>query len=196
MVRPSRPSADQTRARILQAAKKHFLQQGFDATYIKHIAQAAKVNTNLIFHHFTNKETLWHKVKEAILSESGQAPDYDLGSAKAYFRSLLDYRFSLYSDHPDLVRLIQWQQLTENESVLIGNDASSPRHWLDPIRSFQAQGEIEATVTAEQIMLFIIFSTHAPFMQQVLPLTAEQTADYKQMIFVICCQQFLNKAKE
>lgn len=193
MPRPTRPSADQTRQKILDFAKQVFLRKGFDGAFIKDIAKEAKVNTNLIFHHFTNKETLWHKVKASILEQDIGAPDYDRSSAKAFFISLLDYRFTLYSRHPDLVKLIQWQQLTENESALIGTDSSSPNHWIDIIRHFQKQGEIKKDINPEQIMLFIIFSTHAPFLQKVISFTKAQTAQYKEMIFTMCCEQFINQ---
>ena len=195
MPRPTRPSADETRQKILISAKAVFLEKGFDATFIKDIAKIAKVNTNLIFHHFTNKETLWHKVKASILEQDVGAPEYDRSSAKAFFRSLLDYRFTLYSQHPDLVKLIQWQQLTESESALIGADSSSPNHWLAIIRRFQKQGKIKKDIKAEQMMLFIIFSTHAPFLQKVIPFSKTQTAQYKAMIFTMCCDQFLERKK-
>lgn len=191
MARPTRPSADQTRLNILKAAKVQFLKHGFNGASIKNIAQAADVNTNVIFHHFSNKETLWLKVKESILAEQNESPQYDLTSAKAYFESLLDYRFDLYSRNPDLVRLIQWQQLTENEAALTGNDISSPKNWLQPLKDFQVKGEIKPNIDLNQILLFIIFSTHAPFMQQVISLTEKQKTDYKKMIFQICCKQFL-----
>ena len=196
MPRPTRPSADETRQKILIAAKAVFLEKGFDAAFIKDIAQRAKVNTNLIFHHFTNKETLWHKVKASILEQDVGEPNYDCSSARAFFKSLLDYRFTLYGKHPDLVKLIQWQQLTENESALIGADSSSPNHWLAIIRDFQKRGKIKKDIKAEQMMLFIIFSTHAPFLQKVIPFNTVQTTQYKEMIFTMCCKQFINQGDQ
>jgi AcrR family transcriptional regulator len=193
MEKPKRPSANYTREKILKAAKAKFLQYGFNGSSIKLIAQDAGVNTNLIFHHFTNKETLWLKVKESILSEQNIVPQYNLTSAKLYFKSILDYRFDLYSNTPDLVRLIQWQQLTDDEELLIGNDATSPNNWLVHIEAFQANGQIKPNIESKQIMLFIIFSSYAPFLQQIIPFTTQQRLDYKNMIFEMCCNQFLIK---
>jgi AcrR family transcriptional regulator len=186
-----RPSANKTREKILVAAKEHFLAKGFEATFIKDIAKSAGTNTNLIFHHFDNKEGLWLRVKESILNNTPTQPTYDTSSAQNYFSSLLDYRFELYSQHPDLVRLIQWQQLTDNENDLIGDHQSSPNHWLKTIRKFQRAGEITKEVDAKQIMLFVIFSTHAPFLQKVIPLNKKQTEQYKQLILDMCCLKFL-----
>ena len=75
--RPQRPSANKTRQKILQAAKSLFLEKGFNGTSIKMIAIKAHVNQNLIFHHFVNKETLWVKVKEMVLSSCATPPAYD-----------------------------------------------------------------------------------------------------------------------
>lgn len=191
MSRPTRPSADQTRQKILQAAKQVFLEKGFDAAFIKDIAKIAKVNTNLIFHHFINKETLWHKVKASVLEQDIDTPNYDCSSPKAFFKSVLDYRFKIYNKYPDLMKLIQWQQLTESESALLGNDVSSPTRWLTIIRRFQKNGQIKKEINAKQIMLFIIFSTHAPFFQKVVPLSPKQTKQYKEMILKMCCDQFI-----
>ncbi len=191
MAKVTRPSADKTRKKILQAAKVLFLQKGFDGTYIKHIAERAKVHTNLIFHHFTDKAALWHQVKAHILAKDIQAPQYDMSSAKAYFKSIIAHRFVIYSKHPDIARLIQWQQLTDKESALIDIGKHSPNQWLQPFRDFQEKSEIHTNVEAEQILLFIVFSSYAPFLQQVIPLHPTQIARYENMLFTMCCQQFL-----
>lgn len=193
MTKQIRPSANFTRSKILEAAKSQFLNYGFNGSSIKLIAQAAQVNTNLIFHHFTNKETLWLKVKESILSEQSIIPQYDLTSAKLYFKSILDYRFDLYERTPDLVRLVQWQQLTDDEAVLIGDDISSPNNWLVHIEDFQAKGSIKSDIDSKHIMLFIIFSSYAPFLQRIIPFTTQQKLDYKNMILEMCCSQFLTE---
>jgi AcrR family transcriptional regulator len=193
MTKRIRPSANYTRAKILEAARSQFLDYGFKGSSIKLIAEAAQVNTNLIFHHFTNKETLWLKVKESIVSEQSIIPEYDLTSAKLYFKSILDYRFELYEHAPDLVRLIQWQQLIEDEAVLISNDISSPNNWLVPLETFQTKGNIKSNIDPKHILLFIIFSTYAPFLQHIIPFTVQQKLDYKNMILEMCCSQFLTE---
>ncbi len=49
MTKQIRPSANYTRAKILEAARSQFLHYGFNGSSIKLIAQDAQVNTNLIF---------------------------------------------------------------------------------------------------------------------------------------------------
>ncbi len=191
MARLKRPSADQTRENILNAAQKQFLELGFIGASIQKIAKSAGVNTNLIFHHFKNKETLWLKVKDRILSQFNEEPDYDFSSAKAYFSSVLDYRFKLYENNPDFVRFIQWQLLTDESGALIGNDPTSPNHWFKHIEDFQKKGLIRSDIKPMQIVLFIIFSSYATSMQKIIAMTKEEKSQYKKMILDMCCHQFL-----
>lgn len=193
MKRSTRPSANATREKILLAAKSVFLEKGFDAAYIKTIAEKAKVNTNLIFHHFGDKLNLWQQVKQSILAASYLEPQYDLSSAKSFFSSLIEYRFQLYGEYPDLVRLLQWQEVAANESELVGTDVNSPNAWLPAITSFQKNGQINQSIDAQQIMLFIIFSTHAPFWQNVFSLSKAQKDSYQSMLLKMCYQHFLAK---
>ena len=190
MSKPKRPSADETRAKILQAAKSVFLQHGFDGAKTSAIVREAGVHSNLVFHHFANKETLWLKVKEVILDQCAEPPRYDLTSAKTYFASLLDYRFQLYRDNPELARLVQWQSVTEKSEALIGENFASPFHWLDDMRLLQNRGELMSTIDPKLMMLFILYSSYAPFMQSIIALSATGVAQYKRMILNACLQQF------
>lgn len=191
MDKKQRPSAEMTRQKILVAARSVFLAVGFDGTKTRAIAQLAGVHTNLVFHHFKNKETLWAKVKENILGESALLPQYDMSSAAAYFSSVISFRFQLFQSNPDIVKLIQWQQLTESNKSLTSNDAISPIRWLDDLKAFQADGQIRADVDVALMVLFVTYVTHPPFMQDVLPLTQRQVDQYKLIAIQSCLDQFL-----
>lgn len=189
-VRPQRPSAEKTRNKILQAAKTIFLDKGFDGANIKEIAQAANVNTNLIFHHFQNKETLWNKVKDFLFDDSYPAPAYKKTSAIAFFKSVIDYRFDVYSSNPEFANFIKWEPLSKGENELIGTQLYSPIHWLPIIKELQQSGIIIKSVDAKQIMLFIIFSSYAPFFQNFHVMDEKQIKKYKKMLLNMCCSEF------
>jgi len=191
MEKTKRPSANNTRERILEAAKTLFLEDGFNGVSIQDIASEAQVNTNLIFHHYENKENLWLKVKDFILETCNEPPCYDNTSAKAYLKSIIDYRFELYSRNPDIARLLKWQHLSENQEDLTGNDFASPLNWKKEIIRFQRLGEIDSSINYKLIMLFIIYSTHAPFMQNVFPLSKARQEQYKQIVLSACISQFI-----
>lgn len=55
-------SPDDTRARILDAAEKLFMENGYDAASMRHITAAAGVNLAAVNYHFGNKEALFQAV--------------------------------------------------------------------------------------------------------------------------------------
>ena len=190
MNKQRRTVADDTRANILNAAKSLFLEKGYDSASISAIAELADVNKTLIFHHYVDKATLWRKVKENIIEDNVTRPQYDTSSSRAYFESVLDYRFNLYSTNHELARLVAWQQVSNEHDSLIGNDYASPNHWLKDIKILQKSGKIRADREAKLIMLFIVYSSHAPFMQNVISFNKKQKEAYKNIILESCVVQF------
>ena len=60
MVEPSirNRKAQETRARIAEAALELFMSQGYAETTIDHIAEAAGVSRRTVFHHFPTKDAM------------------------------------------------------------------------------------------------------------------------------------------
>ena len=52
-------SSEQTRQRILECAKKEFLEQGYQKANLRKIAEDAKATTGALYNHFKNKEVLF-----------------------------------------------------------------------------------------------------------------------------------------
>lgn len=195
MDKQKRSVADETRQSILDAAKDLFLEKGFDGVSINTIATCANVNKTLIFHHYRDKATLWRVVKESIIEKCMVPASYDTSSSEAYFESILNYRFHLYTNNPELARLIAWQQVSDDHELLIGNDYASPNHWLKDIKALQKLGKLKKEINPKLIMLFIIYSSHAPFMQNVLVLNKVDREAYKNIILASCLAQFSNTKK-
>ena len=65
-----RKNGQTTRQKILDAARKIFLEKGYSGASIDEIAKLAEVNRSLIFHHYESKQELWKRVKASIVSES------------------------------------------------------------------------------------------------------------------------------
>jgi AcrR family transcriptional regulator len=55
----------QTREKVLQAAKRLFIDRGYDAATIRDIAQEAGMSTGAVFANFTDKNDLFHAVMAA-----------------------------------------------------------------------------------------------------------------------------------
>src|SRR5687768_131966 len=52
----------QTRDKVLQAAKRLFIDRGYEAATIRDIAQEAGMSTGAVFANFTDKNHLFHEV--------------------------------------------------------------------------------------------------------------------------------------
>jgi AcrR family transcriptional regulator len=64
------PSADR-RAAIISAARRIFVEKGFDRTTTRSLADAAGVSEALLFKHFPNKEALYSAIQMSCFKEEG-----------------------------------------------------------------------------------------------------------------------------
>src|ERR1700721_1258665 len=64
--RSSNERADQTRARILDAATREFSANGLAGARTERIAEAAGVNKALLYYYFRNKEALYAEALDAV----------------------------------------------------------------------------------------------------------------------------------
>lgn len=82
---PDKPRSDPVRedgrTRILDAAEAKFAVTGYFGTGLREIAQAASVPLSLIYHHFGNKEELFHQVIARRAEEHGAAMNAALDQA-------------------------------------------------------------------------------------------------------------------
>jgi AcrR family transcriptional regulator len=90
--------AEQTRAALLAAAARAFADQGFTSTSITQIAEAARVTKGAVYHHFSDKNSLFeavmHQYNEAaqqkVYDAIAQHPDDLWGAAMAALEATLD----------------------------------------------------------------------------------------------------------
>ncbi len=188
-----RPSADKTRADILNAAEQLFADKGFAATAISEVAKQAGVNQSLIYHHFGNKQSLWRAAKEAILIDY-MALNVDTlkrppESLKQFLTDFVSARFCFYDDNPNVVRIISWQRLEPNTEALqnIAGYQSKRQPWLDTLQQLQKQNEIRQDVNVEMMLVMIMNAASSLFFD-VHPFLTNATADEK----IKLKQQYLN----
>lgn len=84
----------ETRERILNAAAKVFLQNGFESASVKMILEEADVVTGSFYHFFPSKEKLFECVVEAFLRDYTQRVSALLGDDSLGFSE----RFQLFMD--------------------------------------------------------------------------------------------------
>ena len=128
----SAPDAINSRERLLRAASLEFAAQGLRGARVDVIARRAKINKQLIYYHFGNKDSLYLAVLEHAYSEIRQR-EHDLNLSGdepvAAMRKLVGFTFDYVSEHREFVRLLINENLLEarfvRRSKLI-NQTSSP----------------------------------------------------------------------
>ncbi len=156
--------ADATRARILDAATRLFIEHGFAAVSMRRLAEASDVTKSLIHHHFGNKEQLWEEVKETAFQtyarkqqemlETAEQSDAELlvSSVRAYF--------SFLRENPGVVRLFAWTHLEEDQTCG-RSDRDLVALGARRIREAQEQGLLRADVNPTHVVtLFVNACTH------------------------------------
>lgn len=149
-----------TKDKILSAARRLFVENGFAGTSIGNIAKLADVNHSLIFHHFKNKEQLWIAVKQHIVSESNQhvatLPDCHL-AFDDFLRELFARSVRFYRENPDIIRIINWQRLERTSSQNIGVTASADmQNWVAAFKHYQLKGDIQSRCKPEWIVTLVL----------------------------------------
>lgn len=152
--------ADPTRAKILKAARKLFVEFGFAGTSMGKIAEKAGINHSLIFHHFGNKEGLWKAVKQSIVEESNKLTPTLPGlnqSFHDFLKQLFIQNISFYRNNPDIIRMISWQRLEYKHKKEIGISISAESNaWLAALKHYQDKGDIHARLKLEFVLTYIL----------------------------------------
>jgi AcrR family transcriptional regulator len=105
-----------TRRRILLAAAEEFANGGLFGARVDQIARRAETNERMLYYYFGSKEQLFTAVLEhafCSLNEAERALDLaDLAPVEAMTR-LAHFVWDYYRDHPELLRLINNENLHE-----------------------------------------------------------------------------------
>lgn len=107
---PRNPADKQKR--LLQAAHTEFSRYGIAGARVDRIAAQAGCNKSLIYSYFGNKEQLFEYIyQRAVAAVIAEVP-FDAVDLPGYAARLFDY----YQAHPEMVRLLLWQQLEQPEA--------------------------------------------------------------------------------
>jgi len=120
--RVTRPSADATRSRILDAALDLFADLSFDGATTRQIAAHAEVSQPSLNYHFRTKEELWRATVDRLFSQLNEAMANRLdglrGVDQVTTAKLVMREFILFSAaHPQLHRIITQECKGEGERV-------------------------------------------------------------------------------
>ncbi len=111
-----RRNPEATKASILRAAERCFVEHGFAGTSMADIARRARVTKSLIHHHFGSKEELWNEVKKSRISHYAEVQRQLMAEADSGERALrgsIEVLFNFLRDNPEYVRLNTWMNLED-----------------------------------------------------------------------------------
>jgi TetR/AcrR family transcriptional regulator len=118
--------ADQTRARILDAATSEFSANGLAGARTERIAETAGVNKALLYYYFRNKEALYSATLEEVANRIAQSSmsvlAIDCSAGERLLRSALNHFDRIYSQ-PVFQTLMQQEMIRLRRGE---NDTASP----------------------------------------------------------------------
>ncbi|CAM5405817.1 TetR family transcriptional regulator [Streptomyces fumanus] len=103
-------NAEQTKARILEAALEEFSAYGIAGARVDRIARRVGCNKNLLYVYFGNKEALFTTVLERSLARVYEEIEFTPDDLPGYATAVFDFAMS----HPDLMRLMLWSSLEQD----------------------------------------------------------------------------------
>lgn len=110
-------NAEDTKARILRAARVEFARHGYSGGRIDRIAKRFRSNIRLIYHYFGKKDQLYLAVLEDIYSDvrkQEEALDLRHLDPVEGMTKLVNLTFEYLRDNPEFVRIVA------NENLLMG----------------------------------------------------------------------------
>ncbi len=168
--RRGRPVGDDDanlRERLLESAERLFAEQGYAATPVRAVAEAADVNPALVSYYFGGKQGLLEAVFERVLEPMATAMQGLVDAPEASPFDLLDLLHRLGSEHPNLLPLLM------REALLPGGhleqafaDRFAPRlggRVPELVRHAQANGRLAADADPEALTVLILSMGVFPF---------------------------------
>ncbi len=111
---------EQTRARILAAAKAEFARVGLGGARVDRIAELAGANKRMLYYYFGNKDDLFRAVLEATyehIRESEKALHLDAFDPPEAIRRLVAFTWNYYLANPDFLSLLNSENLHQAEHL-------------------------------------------------------------------------------
>ncbi|MGS1004648.1 TetR/AcrR family transcriptional regulator [Burkholderia glumae] len=110
-----------TRRRILLAAAEEFANGGLSGARVDQIARRAETNERMLYYYFGSKEQLFTAVLEhafSALNEAERVLDFDGVPPVEAVTRLAHFIWDYYRDHPELLRLVNNENLHEARYML------------------------------------------------------------------------------
>lgn len=163
-----RHDPEASRAAILDAAQRLFLDRGFAGASMSEIAKGSGVTKSLIHHHFGSKEALWEEVKRTrfvhYYRQQMELLTQEAPSVAVVRESMFVY-FRFLQDNPQHLRLLWWMWL-ENNHVCDEMMTELRQAGVGRIRLLQDGGLLRSDIKPEFILMTFLGLIHAGFTEE------------------------------
>ena len=150
--------ADATRARLLEAATEEFSRYGIAGARVDRIAAAAQANKNLIYVHYTNKDTLFRAVFEAHVVQLLGAVPFTATDLPGYAGRLYEF----FRENPRLLRLAGWFRLEQGDyGEVVAQIARSNSAKVAAIARAQAEGHVDDRYPPDVVLTLVLATSAA-----------------------------------
>lgn len=174
--------ADETKARILDAALDEFSAHGVAGARVDRIAAAAGCNKNLLYVYFGSKENLFMTVLEQHLVRVYEDIPFTPDDLPGFAGRVFDFAMG----RPDLMRLLAWSTLEQSVAVPDGRTTSHDAK-VDAVAKAQADGHLDTTFSPAFLVTMIMslacsWSAALPFGQALHPDQTQAPADLREQV--------------
>ncbi len=107
-------NAEESKQRILEAAKHIFANKGLDGARVDEIAAKAKINKRMIYHYFESKEGLYMEVFRQYchkIVDTGERGLHLKGTPVDKVVQIISHYFYFLAENEDFMKLIHWESL-------------------------------------------------------------------------------------
>lgn len=115
---PGNKTGENTKEKILQAAKLEFFEEGFEPARMDDIAKRAGITKAMLYYHFNTKENIFSEIVKKVVVEVRQEfllnmSSVDLSNPEQ-FRDRLKAMVAYYSQHKNIIRLVIAEQFRDH----------------------------------------------------------------------------------
>jgi AcrR family transcriptional regulator len=145
---------EETRRRLKDAAVAEFGARGPDAT-MADIAKRAGINKERLYNYFGDKRALF----QTVLAEQLQQLAVAVGEPPGGLENIGEFAgrtFDYHQEHPELVRLLLWEGLSQEQPV---DEANRGAHYQSKVAQYaaaQRDGTLDDEIDADYAVFMII----------------------------------------
>lgn len=183
--------AENTRTKILEAARQVFVEKGIDGARMQEIADRAGVNKALLHYYYSNKENLYREIIQATFFQFFQTVTHIINSShpvKEQIRFFIEQHINFVEQNRDFLKLLGFELLRGNESFFesfeqaLKKGFQFPDRFISVLLTGMKEGSIRQhdpmqtiiSVVSMDVFLFLAL----PLFKRLIPEIAENEAAF------------------